>query len=213
MTTRKIGVGVHLFEHPGASLLPKAVRLASRGLPACHEHRQENGQPSPFGQADGRRDCAGVQNGEGDITDKESRIMKSPAYWTQLCYEFFLRYVWRQSGHLRREQLKAIADWIPEGSHVVDVAAGTGRFHRDVLAGRVGGYLALDINPTFVEDMRRRGIDARCTDIRKDAIPVGDVVIILSPFITLKTKRMRCSGSSSILRANASSFLNRWGRR
>jgi SAM-dependent methyltransferase len=114
--------------------------------------------------------------------------MKSPAYWTPLCYEFFLRYVWRQSGHLRREQWKAIADWIPEGSHVVDVAAGTGRFHRDVLAGRVGGYLALDINPTFVEDMRRRGIDARCTDIRKDAIPVGDVVIILSALYHFKDK-------------------------
>jgi hypothetical protein len=112
--------------------------------------------------------------------------MKSPAYWNALCYEFFIKFVWRQSGHIRAQQWKAIAQWIPEGANVVEVAAGTGRFYRDVLAGRVGNYLAIDINQAFVDDMRKQGINARCSDIRRDAIPSGDVVIILSALYHFK---------------------------
>jgi hypothetical protein len=112
--------------------------------------------------------------------------MKSPAYWNAMCYEFFMRYIWRQSGYIREQHWKAIAEWIPEGASVVEVAAGTGRFFRDVLAGRVGNYQALDINQVFVDEMKRRGINARCSDIRRDAIPTGDTVIILSALYHFK---------------------------
>jgi hypothetical protein len=114
--------------------------------------------------------------------------MKSPAYWNAVCYEFFMRYIWRQSGYIRAQHWKAIVEWIPEGARVVEVAAGTGRFYRDVLVGRVGHYLALDINQAFVDDMIKKGINARCSDIRRGAIPSGDTVIILSALYHFKDR-------------------------
>jgi hypothetical protein len=112
--------------------------------------------------------------------------MKSPAYWNAAFYDFFLKYVWRRSEFIEVQHWKAVVQWIPEGAYVVDVAAGTGRFYRDVLAGHISVYVALDINAAFIEYMKRQDIDARFSDIRKDPIPPGDIVVILSALYHFK---------------------------
>lgn len=112
--------------------------------------------------------------------------MKSPAYWSSACYEVFLKYIWRQTKNIQEQQGQAVVKWIPKGAQVVEVAAGTGRFYRHALAGHVGNYLAIDINPPFVNYLKKQGIDATVADIRTDAVPPADVVIIISAFYHFK---------------------------
>ncbi len=114
--------------------------------------------------------------------------MKSPAYWSSAWYEFFMKLIWRQSEPMREQQWQAIVPWIPKGAQVVEVAAGTGRFYRGLLAGHVGDYLAIDINPAFVAYLERQGIPARLSDIRTDPVPPADVVVMVAAFYHFKER-------------------------
>jgi ubiquinone/menaquinone biosynthesis C-methylase UbiE len=80
---------------------------------------------------------------------------------------------------MQLERWKAVISWIPEGSRVVELAAGTGCFYLEMLNGHVGDYVAIDINQTFVENLRKHGIHALQADIRKDLIPSCDILIML----------------------------------
>ncbi|MCK4783691.1 MAG: hypothetical protein KAV87_08080 [Desulfobacteraceae bacterium] len=112
--------------------------------------------------------------------------MKSPAYWNSACYEFFIKFIWRKKKSQLIQQWKATLEWVPRGSQVVEVAAGTGRFYRKVLCGYVSSYLALEINLSFVKNMKSRGINAIQADVRKEPIPIADIVIIISSLYHFK---------------------------
>lgn len=114
--------------------------------------------------------------------------MKSPAYWSASCYDFFKTRVWGQTARIQREQQERVREWIPRGASVVEVAAGTGTFYSQTLAGHVGGYIALDLNPAFVRAMQQRGIDARLCDVRVDSLPAADIVVIYSSLYHFKAQ-------------------------
>lgn len=113
--------------------------------------------------------------------------MKSPAYWNALCYDLFIKLIWRIKKPQAINRWKRALAWVPSGSQVVEVAAGTGRFYREMLSNHVKTYLALDINPAFVKNMKSQGINAVQADLRKDPIPTADIVIILSALYHFKS--------------------------
>lgn len=112
--------------------------------------------------------------------------MKSPAYLNAACYEFFIKFIWRKKWSQLTQTWKAVLAWVPSGSRVVEVAAGTGRFYREALCKRVSSYLALEINPPFVNKLRSLGINAIQADVSKEPIPTGDIVVILSALYHFK---------------------------
>jgi len=113
-------------------------------------------------------------------------MIKSPAYWNPTLYKLFIRYVWRRSRSMQIERWKAVISWIPEGSRVVELAAGTGCFYLEMLNGHVGNYVAVDINQAFVKNLRKQGIHALQADIRKDLIPSCDILVMLCAFYHFK---------------------------
>jgi len=112
--------------------------------------------------------------------------MKSPAYWNALFYRFFIKLIWRKTKSQEILRWEKARQWIPKKSSVVEVAAGTGRFYREMLSNHVKSYLALDINPAFVKNMTSNGINALQTDLRKDPIPGADIVVIISALYHFK---------------------------
>jgi len=112
--------------------------------------------------------------------------MKSPAYWNAFLYELSVKFLWRKKKSLEILRWRKARQWIPKGSSVVEVAAGTGRFYREMLSHHVKSYLALDINPAFVNNMTSMGIHAVQTDLRKDPIPDTDNVVMISALYHFK---------------------------
>jgi hypothetical protein len=112
--------------------------------------------------------------------------MKSPAYWNALLYELSVKLLWRKKKSREILRWEKARQWIPKESSVVEVAAGTGRFYLEMLYNHVKSYLALDINPAFVNNMTSKGIHAHQTDLRKDPIPDADVVVMISALYHFK---------------------------
>jgi uncharacterized UPF0146 family protein len=113
--------------------------------------------------------------------------MKSPAYWNAFFYELFIKLIWRKMKSQEISRWKRAFVWVPSGSQVIEVAAGTGQFYREMLSNHVKTYIALDINPAFVKNMKSKGINAVQADLRKDPIPAADIVIIISALYHFKS--------------------------
>ena len=112
--------------------------------------------------------------------------MKSPAYWNALFYDLSVKLLWRKKKSQEVLRWEKACQWIPKGSSVLEIAAGTGRFYLEMLSHHVKSYLALDINPAFVSNMRSKGIHALQTDLRKDPIPDADIVVMISALYHFK---------------------------
>lgn len=77
-----------------------------------------------------------------------------------------------------RRRLAAVARHIPPGASVLDVCSGDCALHR--AWGRRGGleYLGVDLNPRLLHAGARRGARVRLLDVRHDALPPADVVVM-----------------------------------
>jgi SAM-dependent methyltransferase len=87
-------------------------------------------------------------------------------------YDAALNVLYRGKARRRFDPLVAR---IPAGASVLDLCAGSGALY-DALAPRGVRYRAFEINPVLVDHLRRRGIDARCCDVRSEELPEADVV-------------------------------------
>jgi len=110
----------------------------------------------------------------------------SPAYWNKTFYTLFTKYVWRRSRAMQIERWKAVIAWIPSGSKVVELAAGTGSFYLEMLKDHINDYSAVEINRRFVKYLQKQGINTIQSDIRKDPIPSCDVLIMIAAFYHFK---------------------------
>jgi SAM-dependent methyltransferase len=72
----------------------------------------------------------------------------------------------------------AVAAHVPDGASVLELCCGPARLYLRELRGRVGSYVALDASATFVDRLRRRGVDARLADVATAPLPVADVVVM-----------------------------------
>jgi hypothetical protein len=77
-------------------------------------------------------------------------------------------------------RLAAASAEVPAGCDVIDVCSGDGRLYREHLRHKSVRYEALDLSPQFVEWMSEHGIRARTFDVRSEALPSADVIVMLS---------------------------------
>ncbi|MFH1742226.1 MAG: methionine biosynthesis protein MetW [bacterium] len=101
--------------------------------------------------------------------------MRSPTYWHPLFYQTAMRLLY---GRGFADRYRAVASAIPTGCSVVDICCGDAYLFRRFLSEEAVTYLGLDINPVFVRWLLRRGVPAREFDVRSDAIPEADVILM-----------------------------------
>ncbi|MBV9942660.1 MAG: class I SAM-dependent methyltransferase [Solirubrobacterales bacterium] len=92
-------------------------------------------------------------------------------------YELLMRALY---GRHYGDRLRAVAEQVPDGASVLELCCGPGTLYARHLRRRVGGYVGIDVNPGFVERLRRQGVDARRLDLAHDdePLPEADVVIL-----------------------------------
>jgi SAM-dependent methyltransferase len=78
------------------------------------------------------------------------------------------------------DRMRAVAAEVPDGASVLELCCGPGTLYLRYLRGRVSGYVAIDINPRFVELLVRRGVAANRLDLAAgdEPLPAADVVIL-----------------------------------
>jgi hypothetical protein len=98
-------------------------------------------------------------------------------YSHRIAYHMLMRMLYGR--HLAARSAAVVAE-VPAGSVVVDVCSGDGQLYRRYLRSKPIRYQALDISPRLVEWMSQHGIQARQFDVRREALPGADVVIMQS---------------------------------
>jgi SAM-dependent methyltransferase len=104
-------------------------------------------------------------------------LSTSLVYRSAAGYELLMRVLY---GRHYAERMRAVAEEVPDGASVLELCCGPGTMYLRHLRGRAGTYIGVDVNPRFVERLRRRGVDARRLDLSggSDALPSADVVIL-----------------------------------
>jgi hypothetical protein len=98
-------------------------------------------------------------------------------YSHRIAYGVLMRLLY---GRHLSARLAAVSAEVPAGCHVIDVCSGDGRLYREYLRHMRVRYEALDLSPQLVRWMSERGIDARTFDVRSEALPSADVIVMLS---------------------------------
>lgn len=98
-------------------------------------------------------------------------------YRSAFGYELLMRALY---GRYYGARLQVVADEVPEGASVLELCCGPGTLYTRHLRGRASGYVGLDVNQRFVDDLRRQGVDARVTDLARDhdPLPPAEVAIM-----------------------------------
>jgi hypothetical protein len=73
---------------------------------------------------------------------------------------------------------EAVAEHVRDGASVVELCCGPARLYLHELRDRTGPYVGLDLSATFVDRLRRRGVDARRADVATVDLPTADVVLM-----------------------------------
>ena len=83
-------------------------------------------------------------------------------------------------GRHYNDRLRAVADEVPVGASVLELCCGPGTLYLRFLRGRVSAYIGLDVNPRFVIQLSRQGVDARLMDLNRteDPLPPADVAVM-----------------------------------
>ena len=99
----------------------------------------------------------------------------------------------------------AVAEHIPDGASVLELCCGPARLYLRELRGRIGAYVAIDASATFVDRLRRLGVDARRADVATAELPPADVVVMQAslyqflPDAEAMLRRMRAAAARSVV--------------
>ncbi|MBV9682146.1 MAG: class I SAM-dependent methyltransferase [Solirubrobacterales bacterium] len=101
----------------------------------------------------------------------------SLVYRSALGYELLMRVLY---GRHYTARMEAVAAEVPDGASVLELCCGPGTLYLHHLRGRTTSYVGIDVNPGFVERLRRQGVDARRIDLTHDEepLPGADVVVL-----------------------------------
>ena len=100
----------------------------------------------------------------------------SLVYRSAAGYELLRRVLY---GSHYADRMRAVAGEVPAGASVLELCCGPGTMYLRHLRARAGSYVGVDVNPRFVERLRRRGVDARQLDLTgSEPLPSADVVIL-----------------------------------
>lgn len=149
----------------------------------------------------------------------------SLVYRSAAGYELAMRILY---GRHYGARMRAVAGEVPDGASVLELCCGPGTLYRRHLAERTRSYIGLDLNPGFVERLRRRGIDARVVDLERDEpLPAAEVVLmqaslyhflphadrLVDRMLAAATDRAIVSEPVRNLASSANPLLARMGRR
>jgi SAM-dependent methyltransferase len=104
-------------------------------------------------------------------------VSTSLIYRSAVGYELLMRALY---GRRYSDRMRAVAAEVPDGAEVLELCCGPGTLYLRHLRSRTRGYIGIDVNPGFVEQLKRRGVDARRLDLAAsdDPLPDADVVIL-----------------------------------
>jgi len=104
-------------------------------------------------------------------------VSTSLIYRSAVGYELLMRALY---GRHYSDRMRAVAAEVPDGAEVLELCCGPGTLYLRHLRSRTRGYIGIDVNPGFVEQLKRRGVDARRLDLAAsdDPLPDADVVIL-----------------------------------
>jgi len=104
-------------------------------------------------------------------------LSTSLVYRSALGYELLMRVLY---GRHYTARMEAVAAEVPDGASVLELCCGPGTLYLHHLRGRTTSYVGIDVNPGFVERLRRQGVDARRLDLAHDEepLPGADVVVL-----------------------------------
>jgi SAM-dependent methyltransferase len=105
-------------------------------------------------------------------------LSTSLIYRSAVGYELLMRALY---GRHYADRMRAVAGEVPHGASVLELCCGPGTLYLRYLRQRTSGYVGIDVNPGFVEQLRRRGVDARGLDLAAsadDPLPTADAVIL-----------------------------------
>jgi SAM-dependent methyltransferase len=104
-------------------------------------------------------------------------VSTSLIYRSARGYELLMRVLY---GRHYLERMGAVAGQVPDGASVLELCCGPGTLYGRYLRAHAGGYIGVDINERFVEQLRRRGVDARRMDLAggHEPLPAADVAIM-----------------------------------
>lgn len=102
--------------------------------------------------------------------------MRSPIYWHPTLYRLTLRALY---GKALDDRFRTVLELIREVGEatLLDVCCGDGAIARHLPANV--RYIPADGNATFVESLRERGYPAVWLDVRDDALPKADIVLMM----------------------------------
>jgi len=104
-------------------------------------------------------------------------VSTSLIYRSSVGYELLMLALY---GRHYADRMRAVAGEVPDGASVLELCCGPGTLYRRYLRGRVSGYVGIDVNPRFVEQLNRRGVVANRLDLaaNDDPLPEADAVIL-----------------------------------
>jgi SAM-dependent methyltransferase len=104
-------------------------------------------------------------------------LSASLVYRSAVGYELLMLALY---GRHYADRMRAVAGEVPDGASVLELCCGPGTLYRRHLRARTRGYVGLDVNAHFVQQLTRRGIDARRVDLAAsdDPLPTADAVVL-----------------------------------
>jgi SAM-dependent methyltransferase len=104
-------------------------------------------------------------------------LSTSLVYRSAAGYELLMRALY---GRHYADRMRAVAGEVPDGASVLELCCGPGTLYLRHLRTRASSYVGIDVNPGFVEQLRRRGVDARLVDLAAsdEPLPDADAVIL-----------------------------------
>jgi SAM-dependent methyltransferase len=97
-------------------------------------------------------------------------------YKSALLYEFLMMMLY---GRHYSGRYRAIADFIPAHSSVLDLCCGPAVLYHRYLRQKSIAYTGLDLSSTFIKDLNQRGARGQVWDLQKErALPAADYVIM-----------------------------------
>jgi len=104
-------------------------------------------------------------------------VKTSLIYRSSVGYELLMLALY---GRHYPDRMRAVAAEVPDGASVLELCCGPGTLYRRYLRGRVSGYVGIDVNRRFVEQLSRRGVAANRLDLAggEEPLPAADVVIL-----------------------------------
>ncbi|MFH0732354.1 MAG: glycosyltransferase [Candidatus Omnitrophota bacterium] len=100
---------------------------------------------------------------------------KGIIYWNPTIYRFFMQLLYGKNFYAR---YKAIAEYIPEHSSVIDVCCGDGYLYYDFLKPKNIEYTGLDINVAFILDAQSKKVNVRLFDVKSDPLPKAEYIVM-----------------------------------